>query len=127
MVRHGLVSLLALSALAFSATAEELVNNTSRELNSSGARDLLAGNTALGRGIVAYYDSDGTVHAQKGDGYLFGRWWIDRSGRHCVEWEGSVREACMGIVQRGPDRFVAVRNGRPVGDFSVVEGNPNNL
>ncbi len=127
MVRHGLAILGIAVVFAFSSSAEELSSNTSREMDSNSAQRLIAGNTALGPGIVAYYDSDGSVRALKGEGHLFGRWWVDRSGQHCVEWEGSVRESCVGIVRRGSDRFVVIHRGRPVGDFSVVKGNPHEL
>lgn len=97
-------------------------------LNGDATQNLMSGNTAMGSGIIAFYDQDGTVRAKGGPGYLHGKWWVDRSGRHCVMWEGAIRESCLAVRPNGSDKtYEILKREHPVGMITVLEGNPHQL
>ncbi|CCQ72042.1 hypothetical protein [Magnetospira sp. QH-2] len=104
-----------------SAFAEEMT------MDSDATQKLVNGNTAVGKGIIAFYDPDGTVRARNNEGYYSGRWWVSQGGKHCVHWEGDPLEACLGISQGSPNRYMVIDEGRVVGDFSMIPGNPHGL
>ncbi|GAB6052225.1 hypothetical protein JCM17960_10450 [Magnetospira thiophila] len=112
-------------AVAFVAAYAARAENPA--MNSDAIQQLVNGNTAVGKGILAFYDTDGTVRARNNEGYYSGRWWVSQSGKHCVHWEGDPRESCLGIRQDSPSRYMVLDDGQVVGDFSIIPGNPHGL
>jgi hypothetical protein len=116
-------------ALVFSGTLY-----SAEPMSADAVKSLLTNNTMncmnlnKNKEFTNYYREDGTVTKLMADGLTMdGSWRVTEDGRHCQDWGMDDGECCFPIVDKGNGTYQKIEKGKPRTEFTVTEGNPNNL
>lgn len=73
-----------------------------------------------------YYRDNGSVTklTLKGN-KIQGKWRVTDDGKHCHDW--GEEEHCLSIIDKGNGTYQKIEAGKPRTEFTVTEGNPENL
>jgi hypothetical protein len=103
-------------------------------MSSDAITSLLTNNTMYCKNIqknsefINYYRDDGSVTKLTSNGEkMQGKWRVDDDGRHCQDWGKDDGECCHPVFDRGNGVYQKMEEGEPKSEFTVTEGNPENL
>ncbi len=88
--------------------------------------ELLSDNTVglVGENVFALTRSDGTMKGLNiKSGATMGKWWINKQGALCADWENDKQEARCDKLQYTSDKIYLWMETK----LNIVKGNPKNL
>jgi hypothetical protein len=75
---------------------------------------------------TVYFRGDGAATRINHEGEMVpGTWRVTDNGRHCVDW--GEEERCNSVVDKGNGTYQKIEDDKPMAEFTVTEGNPQNL
>jgi hypothetical protein len=102
------------------------------QVSADAIKRLLTNNTIncknLQKNITSkiYSRDDGSATRLSSDGKkMQGHWRVTDNGQHCVDW--GEHERCTPVVDQGNGTYQKIEGDKPRAEFTVAEGNPNNL
>jgi hypothetical protein len=103
-------------------------------MSADAVKRLLTNNTTNCRNLeknrefINYYRDDGAVVKLTSVGEKqLGKWRVADNGQHCVDWGGEEGECCFPVIDLGNGTYQKMEGDRPKSEFTVTEGNPENL
>ena len=103
-------------------------------LSADAIKNLLTNNTMNCRNLEKnqefsnYYRDNGTVTKLTAAGETQqGTWHVSEDGKHCQDWGKEAGDCCFPIIDKGNGIYQKFEDGEPRSEFTVTQGNPNNL
>lgn len=103
-------------------------------MSTDAVKSLLTNNTMYCKNIqkdsesINYYRDDGTVTKLSSKGEkIQGNWRVADDGRHCQDWGNEDGECCHPVFDEGNGTYHKTEEDNRKAEFTVTEGNPENL
>lgn len=101
----------------------------SNELRSAFTDNTVSGVARNGQTFYSWFAPNGTLHFQQANFQDTGTWSVNSDGQLCTSLTriANGAESCYDVYGSGNSLTFERTNGQPVGTFTFVPGNPENL
>ena len=103
-------------------------------MSSEAVKELITNNTMNGKNLYKnkqftnYFREDGSATKLTSKGKKWqGKWHVTENGQHCVDWQRDKGDQCGVIIDLGNDTYHKMDGDKPRVEFTITEGNANNL